>query len=1277
MKNPSRKSLLAISQAVAVALCAATFTPNAKAQTSWQVVAGNWAVGGNWDNGVPDAADQAMIDNGGIATVTTVGNVALRTFLGTDPGDIGNLLVTDGSTLDSGDGMVVGFYGTGKLTINGGALVIATYGEIGAVSGSTGIATVSGVTSLWTTLGELRVGGTGTLNIQNGGAVSNSSAYIANSSGSTGTVTVDGAGSTWTNSGDLYVGYKSIGTLNILNGGAVTDSVGIIGAFATSNGAVIVNGVGSTWTSSTYINIGNSGIGTLNIQNGGAVSNTFGHIGYNPGSTGTATVDGVGSTWTNTGDLYVGELGNGTLNIQNGGLVSNTEGHIGFDVGSVGTVILDGAGSTWTNTGELVIGYAGTGTLNILDGGLVSNSDGYIGSSASGIGTVTLDGVGSTWTNSNLLYVGYSGTGVMSVGNGGQVSNTSAYVGGLAGSTGTVTVDGAGSIWTNNSTLYVGYRGTGTLNIQNGGQVSGADVYLSTFADSTGIVTVDGVGSTWTNSGNLHVGFTGTGVLNIQNGGQISNTDAFVGRSGGSMGTVTVDGAGSTWTNSGGLEVGYTGTGVLNVQNGGQVSSSGGIIGRSSVGTGTATVNGASSIWTNSSSLNVGDSGTGTLNILNGGQVSNTNAVIGLSTGSIGSVTVDGAGSNWTNSDILYVADSGTGTLNILNGGQVSNTDGLIGFFAGSTGTVTVDGAGSTWTNNGSLYVGGGINASGGTGLLSITNGGTVSAAETTIYSTGTVVVDGTLNSAQVFNYGVLDGSGTITGNLVNGALLSPGNSPGIFTVLGNYTQTANSSLQIEIASKTSFDLLRVGGVASLNGNLQIITLGGFVPATTDKFTILTAAVGVNGKFSSVDQSLSTALFDVTYLSNSVRLEFLATQFDEFFEEIGSFIDFALTPNQKAVARAIDRSSDDSRQSDLVDYLLARDIDLLPRDFDRIAPEELTALFEITRANSEIHLQNIGDQLALARSGVRGFTSSLSVSDNDGKRVLDPKDGKAMPKVFAPTKDNNWGVWVSGTGEYVNVGDSNHVNGFDFQTGGITLGLDYRVCSSFILGVATSYAHTNTDLIESGDIDVEAGRLALYGTWFNGGAYVNGIVGGGYSSYDTHRRGLDSFVNGDTDGANFDASIAGGYDFKTGSLTFGPTASLAYTYTDIDGFRENGSLAPLQIEGQNDDSLRSRVGGHLQAEFKAGSVTIRPEIRAEWQHEFQDDTRSITAGFANGAGNNFTVTGPEIGRDSAILGAGVSVDWSKTITTYANYEAEIGRANYERQNVNLGLRLSF
>ena len=212
--------------------------------------------------------------------------------------------------------------------------------------------------------------GTATMTIRGGGSVSNSTGYIGDNAGTSGVVTVSGSDSVWsTNTDDLYIGRFGTGSLSISQGGSVSNRNGILGRYATGSGQVSVDGAGSTWTNRYNVNVGQFGAGSLSISDGGNVLNGDGRIGI--ASEGQVTVSGAGSTWANTSQLYVGEFGTGTLKIDNGGAVLNGTGFVAYQPDSAGDVTVSGVGSTWTNRGSLVVGRLGNGTLTIADGGAV------------------------------------------------------------------------------------------------------------------------------------------------------------------------------------------------------------------------------------------------------------------------------------------------------------------------------------------------------------------------------------------------------------------------------------------------------------------------------------------------------------------------------------------------------------------------------------------------------------------------------------------------------------------------------------------------------------------------------------------------------------------------------------------------------------------------------------------------------------------------------------------------------------------------------------------
>jgi hypothetical protein len=83
----------------------------------------------------------------------------------------------------------------------------------------------------------------------------------------------------------------------------------------------------------------------------------------------------------------------------------------------------------------------------------------------------------------------------------------------------------------------------------------------------------------------------------------------------------------------------------------------------------------------------------------------------------------------------------------------------------------------------------------------------------------------------------------TFTGNLaMTGGTLAPGNSPGLTSVFGDYSQDINSTLQMEIGGLLAgieHDVLDVSGIMDLGGSLEVLLYGGFNPDAGDTFDIL------------------------------------------------------------------------------------------------------------------------------------------------------------------------------------------------------------------------------------------------------------------------------------------------------------------------------------------------------------------------------------------------------------------------------------------------------
>jgi hypothetical protein len=110
----------------------------------------------------------------------------------------------------------------------------------------------------------------------------------------------------------------------------------------------------------------------------------------------------------------------------------------------------------------------------------------------------------------------------------------------------------------------------------------------------------------------------------------------------------------------------------------------------------------------------------------------------------------------------------------------------------------------------------------------------------------GAVLVNNNLNTGGgtiLAVAGEVSGSGTVAGDLVNqSATVAPGNSPGVLTIDGDYTQQLAGTLALEIAGLTAgeeYDRLVVNGDATIDGTVVIELIDGFIPQANDNFDVL------------------------------------------------------------------------------------------------------------------------------------------------------------------------------------------------------------------------------------------------------------------------------------------------------------------------------------------------------------------------------------------------------------------------------------------------------
>lgn len=171
------------------------------------------------------------------------------------------------------------------------------------------------------------------------------------------------------------------------------------------------------------------------------------------------------------------------------------------------------------------------------------------------------------------------------------------------------------------------------------------------------------------------------------------------------------------------------------------------------------------------------------------------------------------------------------------------------------TGTSQVTLAGNNTFRGNLAVLGGQVKLSGASAAINGANSIVIGSGATLSMDSGLIAVptiDRSAGGEFQFTGGelrVVDFFGDLTNQ---GGNYSPGASPALSTLSGNYLQSAAGKLTMEIGGTipgNEFDRLLVDGSAMLGGILQVNLLNGFLPSFGDSYLLLEAVAGLSGEF--------------------------------------------------------------------------------------------------------------------------------------------------------------------------------------------------------------------------------------------------------------------------------------------------------------------------------------------------------------------------------------------------------------------------------------------
>lgn len=369
----------------------------------------------------------------------------------------------------------------------------------------------------------------------------------------------------------------------------------------------------------------------------------------------------------------------------------------------------------------------------------------------------------------------------------------------------------------------------------------------------------------------------------------------------------------------------------------------------------------------------------------------------------------------------------------------------------------------------------------------------------------------------------------------------------------------------------------------------------------------------------------------------------------------------------------------------------------------RLSPEETLT---IGSSHTDTALKDhLGTRFSALRAGITGAAiGGVAQSGHDNHHT----GGSAGVDDSAP-----WGVFLNGVYATGDKDADENEDQFDFDAYGFTTGLDYRLSDALVLGVAYGYVDTDADIddgkgaVSSGgggagesEQETESHTIALYGTWYSDNIYLDGSVAWSQSDIEGERSIQYGLVNQSaemsTDADQLAVSIGGGYNHHLG----GPWNMRYYLRSDyvdaeVDGYRERARQSSadgadpanpaadldsliMQVDDQDIESWQSVLGVNLTYVQSIEYGVLTPYVSAAWHHEFEDDSRLITAKYVFDPTNDvLRFRSSAADEDFFGVSVGISSVLANGTQWFVNYDTVVDLDNVSQHIFTGGVRVAF
>ena len=372
------------------------------------------------------------------------------------------------------------------------------------------------------------------------------------------------------------------------------------------------------------------------------------------------------------------------------------------------------------------------------------------------------------------------------------------------------------------------------------------------------------------------------------------------------------------------------------------------------------------------------------------------------------------------------------------------------------------------------------------------------------------------------------------------------------------------------------------------------------------------------------------------------------------------------------------------------------DEDLARRIAEAFDAHEIAALTAASSEAGRIQARNIASRMAALRGGdsqisLNGVALAYNGNLFDASWLPVSMSGLSLDEGSgggSTLLNERLGVFLNGDISLGKRDQRGKEVAFDFDSWGLTAGLDYRFVNGVIAGLALGYTSYQADIkADGGKVDSAAVTVQGYGTYsFTDDFYVDATLGYSRADVDQQRvvdlTGLAGFgrsvARGSTDATQFSTSLALNYRLPL-QRAWDMTAygQLYYALNDIDGFVERGSPFAVAFPDQSFVTRTFTAGfrGSRAISFSRGILV--PFVDAAFSHEGGNDGFLLrpTLVETGALAPRIEISDPD--RNYGRLDIGTSWVFLTGNQLFFSYGLLLGESDTKLHTLNFGARFEF